>query len=269
MEYFTLNNGVKIPALGTGTNTFGKPANNYNAPPNNDFTPAISAIKAGYRLFDTAVSYGNEAGIGQTIAESGIPRQEFFITTKIPGRGEYITSRENVRKCVTDSMQRLRTDYIDLYLIHHPWEDQTGMLRTWHALEELMNEGKLRAIGVSNFNTLQIELLKHNNKTTPAVNQVQCNPSQWNHEIIDHCKQNNILPMAWAPLKNMTPQFRAALDKLTPKYSKTWAQILLRYNVQRGICVIPKSHNPQHQAENLNIFDFKLSEEEMTFLRRS
>lgn len=267
MEHFTLNNGVKIPATGTGTNSFGKRDNDFRNEVTGDFSAAESAIAAGYRLFDTAISYGNESGIGQVIAASGIPREQFFIVGKLPTKRPEVTeSRESVRKAVEESMERMRTAYFDLYLIHHPWEDEEGMVRTWHVMEELMREGKFRAIGVSNFKVEHLELLSRHSGTVPAVNQVQCNPGRWNREIIAYCQERGILPMAWGPFTNCDDAFRARLSELGQKYGKSWAQVLLRDHFERGICTIPKSHNPQNQAANLQIFDFELYNEDKALL---
>jgi diketogulonate reductase-like aldo/keto reductase len=145
MEYLSLNNGQIIPVVGMGTNTFGKENGMYMAEVNGDFAEAKNVIEAGYRLFDTAISYRNERGIGQVLAESGVPREDFYIVTKIPGTDEYA----EVRQAVENSLINLRSTYIDLYLIHHPWENKEGMVRMWNALTELMDEGKIRANGTT------------------------------------------------------------------------------------------------------------------------
>ncbi len=259
MKYFKLNNDKQIPAIGTGTNTFGKPNHDFAAEINGDFSPAISAIETGYRLFDTAIMYRNEAGIGKTLAESSVPREEFYITTKIPAREGFIDSRETVRHHVFESLKNLQTNYIDLYLIHHPWEDEPAMLRTWEALEELVAEGKLRSIGVSNFNVEQLEFIMKNSKTTPAVNQVQSNPNEQNHEVIKFCKRNGIAPQAWGPVSRIPANALDLFTQIGTPYAKSWAQIILRYNYQRGVLSIPKSHSVTRQIDNINIFDFELT----------
>ena len=263
MEYLALNNGQMIPAVGMGTNTFGKENGMYMAEVNGDFAEAKSAIAAGYRLFDTAISYRNERGIGQILAESSVPREDFFIVTKIPGNDEYA---KTVRQAVENSLVNLKSNYIDLYLIHHPWENKQGMIRMWNGLTELREEGKIRAIGVSNFMVKDLELIQKESDVKPVVNQVQCNPGEWNDEVITYCKQNGILPMAWGPLQKVNAAYRAKLEKVAEKHHKLWAQILLRYDFQRGICVIPKSRNIVHQNENIDIFDFSLGQEDMEYL---
>lgn len=217
-------------------------------------------------MFDTALAYGNESGIGNVIAESGVPRKEFFITGNIPNREAYISSRESVRKSVEGSLERLRTDYFDLFLIHRPWEDKEQVVRVWHNLEELMQEGKIRAIGVSNFDIEQLKILMDAGDIIPAVNQVRCNPRVWNSEIIAFCKENGIQPMAHSPLNFSDDEYRLKLTAVGQKYGKSWAQVLLRYDFERGICTIPKSSNPINQVANLKIFDFKLKNEDMALL---
>jgi diketogulonate reductase-like aldo/keto reductase len=259
METVTLANGMKMPLVGTGTNTYGKAGNKYDGDLNNDFSALESAIKAGYRMIDTAIYYRNEAGIGQAIKYSGLPREEFFITTKIPEKEEYVGSKELVEQSIMKSLENLQTDYIDLYLIHQPIEDKKTLKITWQVLESFVEAGKIRSIGVSNFSIRLLEEMKTYAKIQPAVNQIESNPSKWNNELIDYLKDQLILPEAWGPLSRLTEEQRAKLTKIGDKYGKNWGQVLLHYQVQRKVAVIPKSHNKQRQLSNLDLFDFNLS----------
>lgn len=267
MEYFVLNNGVKMPTIGTGTNTFGKPNDDYEAAPNGDFTPVDSAIAAGYRLFDTAIAYGNEEGIGKALAECGVPRENLFITSKLPSRDPYTTSTDSVRKSVEESLRHMRTDHYDLFMIHRPFEDRQLMLRVWKDLEALLKEGKFRAIGVSNFGVEDLQVLLDGGSVVPAVNQVRRNPDIWNQEVIAFCKANGIQPMAHSPLNFKNADYKQTLADVGGQYHKSWAQVLLRLNYECGICCIPKSSNPKNQAANLEIFDFSLTKDDLARLQ--
>lgn len=265
MEYILLNSGEKMPMVGTGTNTYGKESNKYNGELNGDFSALRSAIELGYRSIDAAVSYRNEQGVGETVANSGFPRDEFFITSKIPRQENYFSSKEAVRRTIDNSLANFQTDYLDLYLIHHPIENKEYFRHTWEVFEEYYKEGKLRSIGVSNFSKELLEEMKEFATVKPAVNQIQINMLQKNEELIDLLRKLAITPVAWGPMK-ATDEQKKQLEAIGEKYSKNWAQVLLRYQVQRGIVVIPKSHNPKHQAENIDIFDFKLSESELELI---
>lgn len=266
METITLANGTDIPVIGTGTNTYGKEGNQYNGELNGDFSALQSAIKAGYRLIDTAISYRNEAGVGKTVYESGVDRSEFYLTTKIPAKEEYIGSKERVEQTILQSFENLKTDYIDLYLIHHPIEDKDTLKQTWEVLESFVDKGKIKSIGVSNFSIEQLELLKTFARIQPVVNQIQSNPHTWNNEMIEYLLKNDILPEAWSPLNKVSEEQTAKLTAIGEKYDKNWGQVLLRYQIQRGVAVIPKSHNSKHQAENLELFDFELSKDDLTVI---
>lgn len=259
MKKITLNNGVKSPVLGTGTNTYGKENNDYQGKLNGNFSALQSAIELGYRLVDTAISYRNEAGVGETVAKSGVPREEFFLTTKIPPKEKYIGNKEAVRATIDNSLKNLQTDVIDLYLIHHPIEEERLLQSTWEVLEEYTKVGKLKAIGVSNFSVELLETLKKYATIQPAVNQIESNPGNWNDEIIEYCLKNGIVPEAWGPMKTNAEQ-REVLNKVGEKFGKSWAQVLLAYQIERGVMVIPKSHNPKNQQANLDVFDFSLTD---------
>lgn len=262
MQTITLANGIDIPVVGTGTNTYGKEGNQYSGKLNGDFGALKSAIQAGYRLIDTAISYRNEAGVCATIFESGIPREEFYITTKIPSDEAYIGSKKTVEQTVLKSLENLKTEYIDLYLIHHPIEDEEKLKNTWEVLESFVDNGKIKSIGVSNFTIEMLETVHNFARIQPAVNQIQSNPHTWNHELIDYLLKNEIVPEAWGPLSKVTPEQMDKLDKIAENYGKNWGQVLLRYQIQRGVVVIPKSHNKKRQASNLELFDFELTKED-------
>lgn len=262
MEYFRLNNGTDIPCLGTGTNTYGKENNDYNGALNGDFSALESAITLGYRLIDTAISYRNESGVGQTIKESGVEREAFYLTTKIPADVAYIKDKETVRKTLNQSLKNLETDYIDLYLIHKPIEDEDKLRLTWEVMEEFVSEGKFKSIGVSNFSIEELEKLDKFARIKPAVNQIKSNPIQWNNEWITYMMDRNIRPQAWGPMKT-TDRHKEVLSKIGENYGKSWGQVLLRYQTQRGIVVIPKSHDSENQKANLDSLEFLLSDEDM------
>lgn len=261
METVTLNNEIEFPLLGTGTNTYGKENNEYQGELSGDFKALESAIELGYRLIDTAISYRNEAGVGETIAKSGVPREEFYLTTKIPPKEEYIKNRETVKATVENSLKNLQTDYIDLYLIHQPIKDVDQLKLTWEVLEGFVKDGKLRSIGVSNFSIEDLKTLDKFASVKPAVNQIQSNPTNWNNEVINYMLEEGITPQAWGPMKTTSEQ-QDKLEQISDKYGKSWGQVLLRYQIQRGVIVIPKSHNPKNQAANLDIFDFDLTSED-------
>lgn len=286
MEFFTLYNGVKMPAIGCGTVNYGREGRKLENPLNNDFTALDSAIELGYRLFDTALAYGNEEGIGEHLQKSGVPRDELFISSKVPNYAPYNVSPQSVRDSVCESMRRLRTDYLDMLLIHHavpPKAEAQGLpmdlertAEVWLTFDALMKEGKLRGIGVSNFNIEQLDQLMDATGVKPMVNQVRCNPAIQNLEIVEYCKSIDILPEAHSPLnftvardkKVEDPEYKAKLVEIGEKYGKSWAQVILRYNYQNGMCSVPGSFNPANQLANLSIFDFELSSEEMAALTR-
>lgn len=262
MKYFKMNNGYEIPCVGSGTNTFGKEDHNYMAEINFDTKELDHAIRLGYRHFDTAVSYRNEEVLGLAMARSGINRDEFFITTKIPGKAEYLETEEKIRATITESLKKLKTDTIDLLLIHHPMDHDIDNLLAWNVLENLVDEGVLRSIGVSNFNIEQLEFLLEHGRIRPAVNQIESHPGMWNDDIIAYCWEKNIVPEAWGPLTRISDDAKEALAKMAEKYQKTWAQLVLRYQIERGVVVIPKSHHEERQKLNLEIFDFSLSDDD-------
>ncbi len=259
MEYIKLNNGPDMPVLGSGTNTFGKADRNYNGDINFDTSEIESAIKLGYRHFDTAISYRNEAVVALGLERSGLAREAFFLTSKIPGRQPYNTDIETMKQAIESSLENLNTSYIDLYLIHHPWDDPDGILTMWGVLESYVDSGKIRSIGVSNFDEKQLSHLLENGRIKPAVNQIESHPGHWNHEIITFCQSHGIVPVAWGPLGRTSAEAKLVLDEIGRPYDKTGAQVSLRYQLDRGVAVIPKSHNSERQAQNMDVFDFRLT----------
>ena len=246
----TLNNGVQMPLLGFGTNTL-----------KNDIgiNAVADAISVGFRLIDTATIYGNEQFVGQGIKKSGIDRKELFITSKL-----WVDDSgfESTKKAFQISLDKLGTDYLDLYLIHRPRGDVKG---TWLAMEELYRNGKIRAIGLSNFEPNQIKELMSYGKVRPAVNQIETHAFFHQYKAYEALPGMNIQHEAWSPLAEgrngiFTNKTLAAIGK---KYGKNNAQVSLRWHYQRGIVAIPRSQNKAHMIENLNIFDFELSEEDV------
>lgn len=260
MKTLRMNNGLTIPLIGTGTNTFGKENNVFSAPINHDTTELKSAIKLGYRLIDTAIYYRNESVIGKAVRESEIPRSEFFITSKIPEKSEFSGTNEKVQVSVQSSLDALDLDYIDLYLIHFPLETHEENLRVWRILESYVEKGAIKSIGVSNFNEDQLRFILEHARIKPVLNQFLSYPGHHNQALIDFCQAHDVIPEAYQSLTKVSPEIQEVLKKLGSKYGKTWSQIILNYQVNEGIVVIPKSHNPSHQADNIDIFDFSLDD---------
>ena len=251
MEYVTLNNGVKMPLEGFGV---------FQVPEAAVCEQAVSdALAAGYRMIDTAAAYFNEEAVGAAIRKSGIAREELFITTKLWIQD---AGYENAKKAFQVSLSKLRLDYIDLYLIHQPMNDYYG---SWRAMEELYEEGKIRAIGVCNFYPERMADLCINAKVVPAVNQVEIHPFFAQTGALETMKEYGVQAEAWGPLAegkhgNFT---HPVLTRIGAKYGKTAAQTALRWNAQRGVVVIPKSTHKERMEENLDIWDFTLSAEDM------
>jgi diketogulonate reductase-like aldo/keto reductase len=262
MEYITLNNGIKMPIVGTGTNTYGKENNEYNGALTNEIPELISALEFGYRSIDAAIIYRNEELVGRVLADSNVSREEFFITTKVPANEEYISSKEATRAAIDNSLKNFQTDYLDLLLIHFPIDDKLQLKNTWEVFEEYYEAGKLKAIGVSNFGKKHLDELKEFSKVKPAVNQIQVNLKEPNKDLLAVLQDEGITPVAWGPMK-AEPHQKEVLDEIGKAYEKTGAQVLLRYQIQRGVVVIPKSHNRENQASNLDLFDFELSAEDV------
>lgn len=260
MDYVTLNTGILIPVIGSGTNTFGKVDHQYMGDINDDTSEILDAINLGYRHFDTAIMYRNETVVGQALKESGLPREDFFITSKIPGEAQYYQDEQAVHQGVKQSLSALDTDYIDLYLIHHPWEDSKQIQMMWQVLESYVDQGTLKAIGVSNFSPEQLTDLIAHSHIKPAVNQIESHPGKWNQSWIDFCHEHDVIPEAWGPLTRVSDEAKHALSTIGDYYGKTWAQVILRYQLDQHVVVIPKSHHHGRQKQNLELFDFELSD---------
>lgn len=251
MQKVILNNGIEMPTLGFGV---------FQIPDANECDESVhEAIKAGYRLIDTAASYLNEEAVGRAIKRSGIAREELFITTKLWVQD---TGYERTKRAFERSLTRLQLDYLDLYLIHQPFGDVHG---SWRAMEELYREGKVRAIGVSNFHEDRlIDLIIHN-EVVPAVNQVETHPFNQQIDNAAFMKENNVQIESWAPFaegKNNLFQ-NVLLVAIAEKHNKSVAQVVLRWLTQREVVVIPKSARKERIIENFNIFDFELDPKDM------
>ena len=247
----TLNNGVKMPAIGYGVFRMKDPAECEEA--------VVQAIQSGYRLIDTAAAYENEEAVGRAILRCGVPREELFITTKL-----WITdtSYEGAKRGFSNSMERLGLDYIDLYLIHQPYNDYYG---AWRALEELYAEGKAHSIGVDNFTQDKLADFLFWNKVKPAVNLVECNAFFQREDDRLYMESKNIQMQAWSPLAAGQGKLfeNETLCAIANTHNKSVAQVVLRWLVQRNIVPLVKSANPQRMKENLDIFDFALTDAEM------
>jgi len=267
MKHIIMNNGLAIPVLGTGTNTFGKENNNFDGKITYNTKELRSAIELGYRLIDTAIYYRNEEVIGKAVKESNIDRSEFFITSKIPVDKEFAETDERVEYHVEQSLKKLDVDYIDLYLIHFPLEKNEENLRVWRVLESFVDKGLIKTIGVSNFNEDQLSYLINHERIKPALNQFQSYPGKHQQSLIDFCKANVIIPEAYQSLTKLDAKTKDKLIDLGKRYNKTWSQIVLNYQVNEGLIVIPKSHNRQHQFENIDIFDFELTKKDIEIIK--
>ncbi len=247
----SLNNGVKMPVLGFGV---------FQMRDAEECERSVSeAIRTGYRLIDTAAAYGNEEAVGNAIKRSGVAREDLFITTKL-----WIsdTGYERTKQAFERSLQRLQLEYLDLYLIHQPYGDVYG---AWRAMEELYREGRIRAIGVSNFHPDRVMDLIVHNEVMPAVNQIETHPFNQQIETQKFLEENQVQIESWGPFaegRNNIFQNELLLS-IAAKYSKSVAQVILRWLTQRGVVAIPKSVRKERIAENFNIFDFELSPEDM------
>ena len=250
MEYISLNNGVKMPILGYGV---------YQVTKEECERCVLDALKVGYRAIDTAQSYFNEEEVGNAIQKSGIPREEIFLTTKV--WVEHY-GYEEAKKSVLESMKKLKTDYLDLVLLHQPFSDAYG---AYHALEDLYDEGKIRAIGISNFYVDRMVDFASFNRIKPMVNQVETHPHNQQIEAHEWMKKYGVQHEAWAPFgEGRGGMFEEPLlVEIGKKYGKTAAQVILRWDMQRNVVAIPKSTHIERMEQNFDIFDFELSEEDM------
>lgn len=246
-----LHNGVQMPWVGLGV---------YKAEDGDEVIQSIKwALDAGYRSIDTASLYDNETGVGQAIAESNVPREEIFITTKVWNTDQ---GYEKTLAAFDASLERLGLDYVDLYLIH--WPVPGKYKETWKALEKIYNEGRVKAIGVSNFKQHHLEDLMREAEIKPMVNQVEYHPRLSQEKLLAFCKEQGIQLEAWRPLLKGEIFEEPTLVELADKYNKSVAQIILRWDLQNGVVTIPKSVTQHRIQENIELFDFELSNEDMT-----
>lgn len=250
-KYIQLNDKMKIPTAGFGT---------WKIPDAEAPVIIDQALAAGYRLIDTASVYGNEEGVGKGINESSLKREEIFLTTKVWNTDH---GYDATLRAMDGSLKRLKTSYVDLYLIHWPRVNSEMYIPTWKALERLRREGIARSIGVSNFNAAQIEKLINETGIVPAVNQVELHPSFQQKELRSFHQKHQIVTESWSPLARGNFAEDELIVSLSKKYNKTWAQIVLRWHFENGLIAIPKSANPTRILENFNIFDFHLSAEDL------
>lgn len=253
-----LNNGTKIPIIGFGT---------YKVPEGEDVVSAVKwALEAGYRHIDTAKVYKNEEGVGRAIKESGIPREEIFVTTKLWNIDQ---GYETGLAAIDESLAKLGLEYVDLYLVHWPTASADVTVsdnkreESWKAMEEIYKSGKAKAIGVSNYTITHLEEMKKYATIPPTVNQVEFHPFLYQQELLNYCRQNDIVLEAYRPLTNGQRLTDENIEKIAQKYNKTGAQVVLRWSVQHGCIPLPKSSHKERIEENINIFDFELSEEDM------
>ena len=255
MNYITLNDGNKLPAVGFGVFMIPADGSTYKA--------VLEALKVGYRHIDTAAAYFNEAEVGKAVRDSGISREEIFVTSKL-WLQDY--GYEAAKKGIDASLSKLGLDYIDLYLLHQPYGDVAG---AWKALEEAKAEGKIKSIGVSNMTPKLYTDLTADFATKPAVNQVECNPLFQQKALRRVLAKDDVKLEAWYPLGHGDKSLleNPAITVLAEKYSKNAGQIILRFEVQEGFIVLPKSTNPERIKGNIDIFDFALTDEEMDSIR--
>ncbi|MDB5166417.1 MAG: Aldo/keto reductase related to diketogulonate reductase [Candidatus Saccharibacteria bacterium] len=248
-----LNDGQTIPQLGFGT---------YQVEPSETVEVVTEAIRVGYRHFDTAEMYGNEQQVGEAIRQSGIDRSEFFITSKL---NNGFHEPEAARRAFTDTLTKLGTDYIDLFLIHWPLPTRYDgdFVSTWKVLEEFMNDGRAQSIGVSNFQVNHLERLALEAEITPAVNQIEVHPYLQNQAVVNYCHDHDIAIEAWSPIAQGGVLEDETITSIADQLHKTPAQVVLRWHIQKGYIIFPKSSTPARMAENFDIFDFELTDYQM------
>ena len=246
-----LNNGVEIPQFGFGV---------FQVDPGETAKVVLDAFEAGYRHIDTAQMYKNEEGVGKAIAESGLPRDEVFVTTKLNNDGHGTDSA--VRE-LEKSLTRLGLDHVDLYLIHWPQPKQDLYVQTWQGFEQALASGLTRSIGVSNFQAAHLDRLAAETQTVPAVNQIELHPTLTQRELREYHNTHGIATEAWSPIGQGESLSEEAVVALAEKYGRTPAQVVLRWHIQVGNIVFPKSSNPGRIAENIDIFDFELADDDV------
>lgn len=248
----TLNDGHRLPVIGLGT---------YQIRGGQGIDQVLTAIQDGYRLLDTSTNYDSEGIVGEAIRRSGIPRSEFFVTSKLPGKYHHY---EDALMMIQESLCRMGLDYFDLYLIHWPLPKRGLYVEAWQALVAAQKLGLIRSIGVSNFEPEHLDKIIDQTGVTPAVNQIEIHPYWVQERMVAENKRRGILTEAWSPLGRGNDALQeAVIQELADKHGKTPAQIVLRWHHERGIVPIPKSRNLQHQRENLAIFDFELTADDI------
>ncbi|MBS4210419.1 aldo/keto reductase [Bacillus sp. FJAT-50079] len=252
MNYITLNNGNRIPQLGYGVWKV----------PNEEATNAVEqALETGYRLIDTAKIYENESGVGIALANTTVPREELFITTKV-WNGDH--GYDNTLRGFEESLKKLKLDYVDRYVIHWPTPKYDMYVETYKALEQLYKDGRVKAIGVCNFAIEHLQRILDECEVIPTMNQVECHPYLQQKELKQFCKEQQIYVEAYSPLMNgRTVLEDPIIKELANQYGKTPAQVILRWHVQSDVIVIPKTVTPSRMAENLDVFDFELSQADL------
>lgn len=246
-----LNNGVEIPQFGFGV---------FQVPPDQTADTVREAFAAGYRHIDTAQMYGNEEGVGEAIKNSGLAREEVFVTTKLNNQAHGFDSAVSE---LEESLRKLRLDHVDLYLIHWPLPHQDRYVDTWKGFEKLFADGKARSIGVSNFQQAHLDRLAKETDTVPAVNQIELHPKLTQTELRKYHQAHGIGTEAWSPIAQGEVLGEQTLTSLAEKYGKSPAQVVLRWHVQVGNIVFPKSANPARIRENIDVFDFELAADDV------
>jgi len=252
----TLHDGVEIPQLGFGT---------FQIPPEDTQEKVEEALAVGYRHVDTAAAYGNEGGVGAAVAASGVPREAVFVTTKLWNSEQ---GHDSTLRAFEASLRRLGTDHVDLYLIHWPQPGRDLYLDTWRAFERIREEGGARSIGVSNFRLEDLERLEREAERLPTVNQIELHPRLQQAELRAWHDEHDVATEAWSPLAQGDLLKDGTIETVAAHHDRTPAQVILRWHLQIGNVVIPKSSNPERIRENFEVFDFELSEDDMAALAR-
>ncbi len=251
-----LNDGAAVPQVGFGV---------FLIPPRDTARAVRTALEAGYRHIDTAQMYGNEKGVGRGIKDSGLPRDDVFVTTKLTNRSH---GYDSAMRELGASLRRFGFDYVDLYLIHWPVPRKDRYVETWKAFEKLAADGRARSIGVSNFQRAQLDRLMAETGTVPAANQIELHPKLQQPELRRYHCEHGIATEAWSPLAKGAVLEDETIRSLAEKYRKTTAQVVLRWHIQLGNIVVPKSVTPSRIRENIDVFDFELADEDMDSMAR-
>jgi len=254
--YVSLNDGRRMPQLGLGV---------WQANDKETYHAVAAAIRAGYRMIDTAMVYQNESAVGRAVNDSGVARDELFITTKLWNSDQ---GTRNVRPAIESSLKRLGTEYVDLYLIHWPTPARDLYVETWREFEKLKADGLTKSIGVSNFRVEDLERLKSETGIVPSVNQIELHPRFQQHELRDYCQKEGIAVESWSPIGGSKNDLLSdeTLKVIGSRHGKSAAQVVIRWHLQHGFIVIPKSVREQRIYENFNVYDFELSPDDMSLI---